>query len=123
MQAGSGKLEHVGIIHHNPQGSTAFLHRTSGGKLDPNSDTYFSVDFITQPLSPQRAFLLFEGAAEDTNYRYPRDRFGRLGSTHSAEHSPPEQEAFRVGPRSPAIPHLESSSARCPFFSFHSLEP
>ncbi len=90
MQDDLGKLEHVGIIHHNPEGSAAFLHRTSGGKLDPGSDGYFTVDFITQPLSPQRAYVLFEGAAEDGNYRYPRERF------HPAGHASHAHEPFQV---------------------------
>ena len=99
MQDKSGKLEHVGIIHHDPAGSPAFLHRTSGGKMDLLSDAYFTVDFITQPLSPQRAYVLFEGAAEVGNYRYPRHRFSSLGTSRAARQtrSPPlEQESFQV---------------------------
>ncbi|KAK9866493.1 hypothetical protein WJX84_012291 [Apatococcus fuscideae] len=95
----ASKLEHVGIIHHNSAGSPAFLHRTSGGKLDPSTDAYFTVDFITLPLSPKRAFELFEGAAEIGNFRYPRARFVSLGGSrmHQAEHSGPAgQHPFEV---------------------------
>ena len=97
MQAGTGKLEHVGIIHHNSAGSPAFLHRTSGGKLDPSTDAYFTVDLITLPLSPKRAYTLFEGAAETGNYRYPKDRFEILApSGGHGSHPPTEQRPFQV---------------------------
>ncbi|KAK9862082.1 hypothetical protein WJX84_012147 [Apatococcus fuscideae] len=108
----SGKLEHVGIIHHDPAGSPAFLHRTSGGKMDLLSDAYFTVDFITQPLSPQRAYVLFEGAAEVGNYRYPRHRFGSLGTSRAARQtrSPPlEQESFQVC----LMSHADAQHANC----------
>ena len=99
LQNEADKLEHVGIIHHDSAGSPAFLHRTSGGKLDPSTDAYFTVDLITLPLSPKRAYALFEGAAETGNYRYPKDRFGRLvrSSGLHAKHFPSaEHEFFKV---------------------------
>lgn len=68
------KLEHVGILHHHPNGSIAFLHRTSGGKVNFMGTDIFRAMYITPPLHPKVAFDMFEGAAEVGNYRYPIDR-------------------------------------------------
>lgn len=70
------KLEHVGILHHDPQGQVAFFHRTSGGKVDPLAAPghMFSTDYTTVPLTAKAAWDMFEGAAESGNYRYPKDR-------------------------------------------------
>ena len=77
------KLEHVGILHHNPQGRVAFFHRTSGGKANPVAEPgqLFQAHYTTVPLPAQIAWEMFDGAAESGNYRYPKDRIqtGRLG--------------------------------------------
>ncbi|KAK9815073.1 hypothetical protein WJX73_006806 [Symbiochloris irregularis] len=51
-QRPGAKLEHVGLLHHAPDATIAFLHRTAGGKLDPLVDTVKTVDFVTPPLHP-----------------------------------------------------------------------
>ena len=68
------KLEHVAILHHNPQGHVVFMHRTSGGKVNPiaTPGALFEPHYITLPLHPQAAWDMFEGAAEDQNYRSVR---------------------------------------------------
>ena len=70
------KLEHVGILHHNPQGEVVFLHRTSGGKPNPLAPPgqFFEPHYTTLPLHPQAAWDMFDGAAESQNYRYPKSR-------------------------------------------------
>ena len=70
------KLEHVGILHHNPGGQVAFFHRTSGGKVNPMAapGDMLSTDYTTVPLTAQAAWDVFDGAAETGNYRYPKDR-------------------------------------------------
>ena len=70
------KLEHVGILHHNPEGQVAFFHRTSGGKVNPMATPgdMFSTDYTTVPLTAKAAWDIFDGAAESGNYRYPKDR-------------------------------------------------
>lgn len=70
------KLEHVGILHHNPNGEVAFFHRTSGGKPNPlaTPGEFFHPHFTSLPLHPKAAWDMFDGAAEDQNYRYPRSR-------------------------------------------------
>ena len=70
------KLEHVGILHHNPQGQVAFFHRTSGGKVNPLAapGQVFQAHYTTVPLTAQAAWDLFDGAAKSGNYRYPKDR-------------------------------------------------
>ena len=72
----SEKLEHVGILHHNPQGQVAFFHRTSGGKVNPMAPPgqIFNADYTTVPLTAKVAWDMFDGAAESGNYRYPKDR-------------------------------------------------
>ena len=53
-----------------------FLHRTSGGKLNPlaTPGQFFEPHYTTLPLHPQAAWDMFEGAAESQNYRYPKPR-------------------------------------------------
>ncbi len=70
------KLEHVGILHHNPQGQVAFFHRTSGGKVNPVAapGQLWQAHYTTVPLPAQAAWDMFDGAAESGNYRYPKDR-------------------------------------------------
>lgn len=74
--AEGSKLEHVGILHHNPQGQVAFFHRTSGGKVNPLAvpGQLWQAHYTTVPLPAQAAWDLFDGAAESGNYRYPKDR-------------------------------------------------
>ena len=84
LQQPEAKYEHVGILHHDPLGSIAFLHRTAGGKFDPHRDDYFTVDMATVPLDPRRAWELFKGAGEPTNYRYPRDRFQPFNASQAS---------------------------------------
>ncbi|DBA91081.1 TPA: hypothetical protein ACH3X1_016046 [Trebouxia sp. C0004] len=74
--AEGSKLEHVGILHHNPQGHVAFFHCTSGGKVNPLAapGQLWQAHYTTVPLPAQAAWDLFDGAAESGNYRYPRDR-------------------------------------------------
>lgn len=87
--AEGGKLEHVGILHHNPQGQVVFFHRTSGGKVNPMAapGQLFESHYTTVPLPAQAAYDLFEGAAESGNYRYPRDcvQTGTLAQCKLAE--------------------------------------
>jgi len=83
------KLEHVGILHHNPQGQIAFFHRTSGGKVNPlaNPGQLFQAHYTTVPLTAQAAWDLFDGAAESGNYGYPKDRIlaGAIGQCDIAD--------------------------------------
>ena len=70
------KLEHVGILHHNPQGQVAFFHRTSGGKVNSLAapGDMFNTNYTTVPLTAKAAWDMFEGASESGNYRYPKQR-------------------------------------------------
>lgn len=70
------KLEHVGILHHNPQGQVAYFHRTSGGKVNSLAapGDMFNTNYTTVPLTAKAAWDMFEGANESGNYRYPKQR-------------------------------------------------
>ena len=71
------KLDHVGILHHNPEGEVIFFHRTSGGKVNPMAppgEQILQPHYTTVPLTAKAAWEFFNDAAESANYRYAKDR-------------------------------------------------